>query len=445
MGKDKTHRKSGRKEQKKKKKRVEPEEEEGSLEGHQVTENHDGSLSCACREFKATGKACVEILAMRLYLEFGPAAPYLGKDDIDVHGPTAKGKGKQKKGSGPGRTGQRAPADHRIDKDHDEFLERQDKGWKAFSTDEEFTDSDDDKQPKPQKTKSVALDESPGTKVSSGRPPASTPLHPGRSSTSPAKFSAKPGPKGKGKNSLLAPLNPRSRTSPTKVTADKADHNPSTPRENDEPTGEAPLASGKKGRPPPATEATKKKRRQFLENLKLDYTDEDLDILDIDWNRWASKTYQARADEIDEMANLLEALSIGLKRGLLVIGPSYTHEAELLRHVVDWIPSDEEPIDASGAPAFPSESVLKNAWLHSRQVTLKEMLIFHYDRDRVHWLVFHADLSNDTIECYEPLGSHGEDTVDIEDIVLIAQYFKPNRGSKPVKLPFYSLTLGLTS
>ncbi|KAJ6513848.1 hypothetical protein C8R47DRAFT_622509 [Mycena vitilis] len=437
MGKDKTHRKSGRKEQKKKKKRVEPEEEEGSLEGHQVTENHDGSLSCACREFKATGKACVEILAMRLYLEFGPAAPYLvSRDDIDVHGPTAKGKGKQKKGSGPGRTGQRAPADHRIDKDHDEFLERQDKGWKAFSTDEEFTDSDDDKQPKPQKTKSVALDESPGTKVSSGRPPASTPLHPGRSSTSPAKFSAKPGPKGKGKNSLLAPLNPRSRTSPTKVTADKADHNPSTPRqENDEPTGEAPLASGKKGRPPPATEATKKKRRQFLENLKLDYTDEDLDILDIDWNRWASKTYQARADEIDEMANLLEALSIGLKRGLLVIGPSYTHEAELLRHVVDWIPSDEEPIDASGAPAFPSESVLKNAWLHSRQVTLKEMLIFHYDRDRVHWLVFHADLSNDTIECYEPLGSHGEDTVDIEDIVLIAQYFKPNRGSKPHNLP----------
>lgn len=91
------------------------------------------------------------------------------------------------------------------------------------------------------------------------------------------------------------------------------------------------------------------------------FTDEELDLFDIDWNRWASANYTLRADEVDEIASLLEALSLALKRGILILGPSYAHEAELLRHV-DWMPSDDEPIDASGAvllsPFCPSSHLI---------------------------------------------------------------------------------------
>ncbi|KAJ6547522.1 hypothetical protein B0H19DRAFT_1166092 [Mycena capillaripes] len=408
---------------KKKKKKKTTSNSEGGLVYHKVTENADSSLSCDCREFKSTGKPCVEILAMRLHLEYGPAKPYFAPRDDELHGPPAKGKGKKKQtkgraGSGPGKRGQRAIADHRVDKDHEMFLERIDKGWRGFDTDEEFTETEDESQPKHKKMKSAPHDEPAGTRVSSGRPAASTPLHPGRKSASPTKFSSKPGPKGRAKNSLLPPLNPKT---PTKMTAKTVD-NSSGDESSDERTG----------KPPPPTEETIKKRWAFIQGLALNFTDEELDLLDIDWNRWASEDYTLRADEVDEIASLLEALSLALKRGILVLGPSYAHEAELLRRV-DWIPSDDEPIDASGAPAFPEDSVLKRAWLHSKQVTLSEILIFHHEPDRHHWLLFQADLTNDTIECYEPLSQHGDEAVDIEDIVLIAKFFKPNRGRKPKK------------
>lgn len=83
-----------------------------------------------------------------------------------------------------------------------------------------------------------------------------------------------------------------------------------------------------------------------LQNLAL--SPEDLDILDIDWIRWQNKSYTLRADEVDEMGSLLEALSFACGEGVLVLGPSYAFEAERVR-IVDWMPSDDEPIDATGA------------------------------------------------------------------------------------------------
>jgi hypothetical protein len=80
----------------------------------------------------------------------------------------------------------------------------------------------------------------------------------------------------------------------------------------------------------------------------LGLTEEDLDILDIDWKHWQSKNHTIRVDEAGEMGNLLEALSISVKMGVLVLSPSYAQEAELLSRV-NWTPSNEEPIDASGA------------------------------------------------------------------------------------------------
>lgn len=57
--------------------------------------------------------------------------------------------------------------------------------------------------------------------VTPGRPPATTPLHPGRGSASPTKFSNKRGPKGKAKNSLLPPAPPSDDKMPAKKSPKK--------------------------------------------------------------------------------------------------------------------------------------------------------------------------------------------------------------------------------
>ena len=75
---------------------------------------------------------------------------------------------------------------------------------------------------------------------------------------------------------------------------------------------------------------------------------EDIDILDIDWLCWDGP-YKLRADEVDEMGSLLEALSLNMRQGVLVLGPSYAFEAQKLRKHVDWMVSDDEPIDKTGA------------------------------------------------------------------------------------------------
>ncbi|KAJ7078386.1 hypothetical protein C8R43DRAFT_1053345 [Mycena crocata] len=165
-------------------------------------------------------------------------------------------------------------------------------------------------------------------------------------------------------------------------------------------------------------------------------------MLDIDWIRWDSSEYTLRMDEVDEVASLLGALSLGLRQGILMLGPSYASEAGRLRHV-DWMPSDDEPIDATGAPAFAEGSVLKKAWEHSKRVTLKRLLIFHYDSVRRHWLLFSANLSTEEIICYEPLANHGEG-VDVEDIILLMKFFKPQRQAQmPSISPAEGYTLNI--
>ncbi|KAJ7495984.1 hypothetical protein B0H11DRAFT_2226977 [Mycena galericulata] len=375
-----------------------------------VTEDN-GALVCNCPDFEATGKPCQEILAVRIQKEFGPAKPYLAATQgVDVHGPKRKGKTKVPKAKPRmGGRGPRPIADYKIQDDLDSFLEKVERGYNPFKSDDEFSESDHEGEPERKKSKQ---NDAPGAQVSSGRPPATTPLHSGRASTSPAKFSKKPGPKGKGKNSLLPRLPPTLHETPAKI-GKPLDLSSSTDEQ---------ISSGK---PPPLSKQTLKKKEAFIQ--QLDLTAEDLDILDIDWLRW-DQEYKLRADEADEMGSLLEALSLSVRRagrGILVLGPSYAFEAQRLRNV-DWMLSDDEPIDATGSPAFPENSVLKKAWLHSQRVTLEKPLVFHHNPVRDHWLLFLADLSTDDVSCYEPLGRHGDD-IDIEDIVLIAKFFKPQR------------------
>ncbi|KAJ7117992.1 hypothetical protein C8R43DRAFT_1137460 [Mycena crocata] len=384
-----------------------------------VTEEKDGALVCDCPDYEATGKPCAEILAARLYIEFGPAQPYLAEPEgSDTHGPKAKGKKAKHpcktKGGSDGRRKQRPVFDHMVDEDIDNFLDHEEKGWQAFGSDDKSDQFSDVEGPSPKKSKPDA----PGTQGHSGRPAASTPLHPSRSSASPAKFGSKPGPKGlKGKNSLLPPLNPQ--------TPKKSPMKPAHPAEPPEFPPEIPTIA------PPKNNKAEKKKVNFVQGLGL--TPEDLDILDIEWNRWQSSEYTLQMDEVDEAGSLSEALSLGLSRGILVLGPSYTSEAKHLRQV-DWMPSDDKPIDATGAPAFVEGSVLHKAWQHSQKITLKFLLFLHYDSDRAHWLLFSANLSTEEISCYEPLADHGEG-VDVEDIILLTKFFKPQRQAQMPTIP----------
>lgn len=74
---------------------------------------------------------------------------------------------------------------------------------------------------------------------------------------------------------------------------------------------------------------------------------EDLDILDIDFKRWQSQAYQLREDEVLEIVEIMNAFCLATNNGILVYGPSYARDADLLRNVV-WESSDNEPILAGG-------------------------------------------------------------------------------------------------
>ncbi|KAF7362356.1 hypothetical protein MVEN_00582300 [Mycena venus] len=187
---------------------------------------------------------------------------------------------------------------------------------------------------------------------------------------------------------------------------------------------------------PPMSESMIKKREALAP--ANDFTPEDLHMLDLDWDQWKDPTHMLRQDEVLEMSNLLDALSLAVKKGILVLSPTFGHEVELLKRI-DWLSSDTEPIDHTGAPAFADESLLKNAWLHGQKITLTEMLIMRYDPARIHWLLFRVYLDKDKIVCYEPLSQHGE-TIDIEEVVVIAQFFKPRRGG--IKPDFDNLDYG---
>ncbi|KAF7330611.1 SWIM-type domain-containing protein [Mycena sanguinolenta] len=363
---------------------------------HRVTEEVDGALTCNCPEYRGTGKACVEILAVRTLLEFGPPKAYFAEPKDDPEAPKGKKRVQfsRKAARGSGKRGQRPLADRQVQKDHDKLLERLDDGWTAFDSDEDgdFTDSDDEGQPAKKKSKSRHVKPATQSRVSPGRPPASTPLHPGRSSKSPTKFSSKPGPKGRGKNSLLPSLDPLSKMSLLQSKGD-SDHS-----SVDEPA----------------------------------FSAEDLGIVNLNWKDWDAADYMLRQDQAIEMANILEALCLARNPSILVLPPTFDRETELLRDI-DWLPSDTEPIDHTGAPAFPHESVLKNAWLHSQSATLKKILAFQHDPERNHWLLFEVNLATERMICYEPLSHHRAKDIHMAGLALIAKFLKPGRsdGAKP--------------
>ncbi|KAJ7158607.1 hypothetical protein C8R46DRAFT_1290346 [Mycena filopes] len=238
--------------------------------------------------------------------------------------------------------GPRLPADHLINDEHESFMRlMEDPDYNPFPA----ISDDETKEGNP-----------PGTTVSSGRPAAITAHQPG---CSPTKFNKKPGPKGHDYNSLLPPLPDKSpKKSPVKV----SNQSPSSSEDCSDSEPEVLPAIVRKG---------KGKAGQTLAAPAA--TEEDMDIVDINFRRWDNPDYTLRQDEEFEICQVINAIALGIRHGVLVIGDSYPHDAEWLRANVVWIASDEEPINSRGAPAFLDGSTLKNAWLHSQEITLQKI------------------------------------------------------------------------
>ncbi|KAJ6466725.1 hypothetical protein C8R47DRAFT_1153492 [Mycena vitilis] len=412
----KKDKKSDKKEKKEKKEKKKKKQATDRRPFYVVSEEADGSLVCTCPAFKATGKTCVEIAGARLYREFGPAERYKNPEPEKGKKKVGQSSKKVKKDKAPPRL-----PDHVIDKEYETFLQRleEDPDWNPF--------------PSTGSTREKTQTGPSGTTVSRGRPPAIAPLHPGRSPTkSPVKFSGKPGPKPHAYNSLLASLPGKS----PKKTATKTAHQGSpessssssdSGSDSDE-HGELPWA------PLPAPDYSSKGKGKAKISPTPEpsgATVEDVQIMDVNFSHWsATPNYKLRQDEELEVCELLNAVAVGMRNGVLVLGDSYAFDANKLRDVV-WTASDDEPINARGAPAFAKETVLQKAWLHSQAITLDTLLVFHNDRVRDHWLLFQGSLGKKKrVVCYEPLSSHGQQ-LDIQDINLFVSYFSQQRPSEP--------------
>ncbi|KAJ7476110.1 hypothetical protein FB451DRAFT_1463569 [Mycena latifolia] len=327
---------------------------------HTVIREPDGTFVCDCTKYEETGKTCSDIVAARYYYEFGSPTEYLAAEQgKEEHGPSAKGKRTvpPRKSTGVKGLKTNMPTDQFVDEIHDALLANlEDEHWNPFPASET--------QPSPDNL-------IPGSTLSSGRPAAAKPLHNRKSSSqSPVKFSGKPGPPGPGFNSILAALPPDPPAmSPTKISSQNT----------------------------AATENRPGTHRSRFRNESIPHMlHEDMQIIDIDFKHWV-QTYRLRQDEALEVVDILNALCLAAKNGILVYGPSYAQDAKTLRKAV-WSASDNDPILADGA--------------------------------RNHWLLLKFSLENDIhCDCFEPLKTHLK-LADIQDMCLLARFFARNRPSE---------------
>ncbi|THU88278.1 hypothetical protein K435DRAFT_866461 [Dendrothele bispora CBS 962.96] len=195
------------------------------LKGYNViVDPADGSVRCGgCEHWRQTGKTCIHVAAYGLLEKFGPASDYIAREVIRSK------RGLNSKGvisipSNPRIGAKKRPLkrhDYHVDKDYDAHLN-------SMLSENPFSGDED--------TSVAGSEQEITTGVSRGRPPATKPLHPGRTKQSEShkiaittkvgllpkakkivQFSAKPGPK----SERLGPLSLQ-KLGPQKVRAKQA-------------------------------------------------------------------------------------------------------------------------------------------------------------------------------------------------------------------------------
>ncbi|KAJ7078644.1 hypothetical protein C8R44DRAFT_754811 [Mycena epipterygia] len=363
----------------KKPKKSDNEEEDAPITFHTVIEEPDGALVCDCDSFGKNGKACLEVLVVRMQREQGKIKlvlfPMLNPPHPELE--TRKKRGKDAKGvhnvpkRQPTRTGGRsrhqARSDYTVEAEYASYMAKVERGWD------------------PHKDMSDIDDEQVNVKTESSKPPAAPPNDP---------FSA-----GSSSQKPVTPP-PTVKTEPSR--------NPDPPAQAQGPT----------------------------------YTLEEIEMLDIDLDRWSDPEYNMRADEISQWTELLNALVRKMRpkdrRGLF----STTRMPFKQKNFKVLIGSDlidrlKTQLERYGSiNAFPAGSVLERAWLHSQDLTLDTCLFFHHDRSRDHWLLFLDVLSTGKIFCVDP-GKEHPVRLDVQNIRLMSLYFTPQGSTKVPKHRVY--------
>ncbi|KAJ6491845.1 hypothetical protein C8R47DRAFT_1214635 [Mycena vitilis] len=377
-------------------------ESEERVPFHTVIENADGALVCDCHEYSQTGKPCVDLLVARMARQYGPAQNF-----IDLESRTERGKNaqanvpKRQPRRGQGQRFQ-ARSDYTVDAEHEGFLAKLEAGHDPYKGDlEEEVDAPKSSEPvHPDNTDPFTA----AARLSQGRPPATTPLHPGRSVT----FNQKRGPKPKAHGSLLPAF---------KFTSDDDSLN-KHPASFDVPLSHIPPQKSDASAPPVSVE--KESNSEAEEPQGPVYTNEEIEMNDVDLDRWdAPEGYLVRGDEMALVVELLNALVRQMRqsnRRCFFFSDTYHSQAQDLRKV-NWG-------DAPSAKTFPRDSMLARAVQQMKDLGgLDDCLFLHYDPARVHWLLFIGNVTTKKIFCIDPMAKHPPKSVDVQDMRLITAYF----------------------
>ncbi|KAJ7839627.1 hypothetical protein B0H13DRAFT_2366742 [Mycena leptocephala] len=315
--------------------------------------------------------------------------------------------------------------DRSVAKDLDRFVEQVDKNFDPWDSDPKAHNSDSDtSDDTDHNADGLDIDDlltRTGSQLtSSGRAPATKPLHPGRTSSKgkkralpsdnvdvvqkrrgPIKFSNPPGPK-RGHPSSLLPG-----SSPAKKEADAREKKRST-AERKHVHGEEEKRK-KKSEEKKARKEDKRlvKRRQRLNARETEDQAAEVHMFGgvDELERWDDDS-QLREDEGQGFTDIAMALSACLGSGFLILPSYFTRLAQQLRSMSseDWT-TLADPAKRNGP--FTDGSMFQHLIYYSRLIDPTAILFFHRDEDihgREHWLLFRLD--GKKRECIDPLDNH---------------------------------------
>ncbi|KAH7904667.1 hypothetical protein BJ138DRAFT_1119193 [Hygrophoropsis aurantiaca] len=363
-----------------------------------VIEECDHSLVCNCSAFGQTGKTCEHIFAARLQRDHGPVEEH---EDIET---VRKERGTQARGRRTsfsvsqrtkGRRTQARP-DNMVDEEVHSFFDKIAQGVELFNE----SSGDDNGVP------GFGVPESNcSAKVLPGRPTNISPLHPGRSRhlgqkptqpkspenvrSKPVVFQNKPGPKRKPHNSLL-PAIPKD-----KQLTIAANHRPAAASD--------PLDSDSK-------------RGGFL--------DEEIQMMKLGLEHWDSQ-WQLRQDELRHFTEILNVLSSYNRIGAIFFPESYVSSARVLSEINDSLLEGDNPFSPTHA-IFETDSIYGSIYRNSQLQAVKWAFFFHFDAQRMHWVLYRYSYGSGIVECFDSLDSHS-DTGDMWPLRFTAAYFHPDR------------------
>ncbi|KAJ7627540.1 hypothetical protein DFH06DRAFT_729396 [Mycena polygramma] len=340
----------------------------------EVIEQADGTLTCNCPSARATGKTCGHTFGVNLERDFGSVDAFNELETIrQVRGKASRGQQNNPTKEKPGRQQQRRK-DRSVVMDRDRFFDQVDNNVNPWVSDSESHKSDSDSSAGTEGNEDGVVEDPLnriGTvnRVGSGRPAATEPLHPGRTSgknkgkqrqrspspdaaSGPVKFSNPPGPKRGHPNSLLPGTSPAKKEADEKEKKRKADELKQQREEEKE------RKRQEKAKKIEAKEQ-KRVRKRMAEREPEDQANETHMFVGVDeLVRWFTDWYFMRDDEEAGFSDIATSLSACLGSGILVLPRYYSRLADDLRSMSkeDWDLPTSAIIDRANAEALADRS-----------------------------------------------------------------------------------------